>query len=258
MKILFPILILGLATGLPDCHKNTQTPVLPPPVTPLSYSDSIFFLDPAGADIKASPVGGRLGRYSGWPEGIVIDQRTGVIDVSKSETGLRYIISLVPDGQTDTLKTKITISGINYLDGFYHLSAGDSIAQPIYNGSPGLLIPGINGGSIFDEGGGCNNLGCDVSVIDGRINLAQTVRNGVFGAVPANNDRHEFVLNYRINDHSGKAANALNIKLYYFDSMSDVTQEVYDIINSRQGTIVTGSTLQPAKPRPPCIFIVAR
>jgi hypothetical protein len=60
--------------------------------------------------------------------------------------------------------------------------------------------------------------------------------------------------------------------------MSDVTQEVYDIISSREGTIidaashalltglpvavnstvsVNGSGLKTAKPRPPCIFIVS-
>jgi hypothetical protein len=116
----------------------------------------------------------------------------------------------------------------------------------------------LNTGSLFDEGNGCNSQGCTVNAGDGEINLAQTVRNGVFGATPVNNDRHEFVLRYRISDKSGKAANSLNVKLYYFDTMNDVTQEVYDILNSRQGTIITGATAQSAKPRPPCIFIIAR
>lgn len=259
MRPLYHIFSLLLMTAALACHKHTQTPVSPPPVTTgLSYGDSVFFLDPAGTDIKKSPLGGQPGRYFGWPEGIVLDQHTGVIDVTQSETGLKYLISFVPDGRSDTLTTRITISGINYLDGFYRLSAGDSIAQPIYDGSPALVIPGVNAGSIFDEGNNCNSLGCNVDVTDGRINLAQTVRNGVFGATPSNNDRHEFVLHYRINDKSGKAANSLNIKLYYFDSMSSVSQEAYDIINSRQGTIVTGGSATLARPRPPCLFIVAR
>jgi hypothetical protein len=115
-----------------------------------------------------------------------------------------------------------------------------------------------------------------VNVGDGQINLAQTVRNGVFGATPSNNDRHEFELDYRVNDKSGKALNTLRVKLYYFDQMSDVTQEVYDIIDSRQGTILDASPVfnsnfpipvsrtasnsvtqtqgKTAKPRPPAFY----
>jgi len=178
--------------------------------------------------------------------------------VSKSETGLRYQVYFVPDGSRDTTMSTIAISGINFLDGFYRLSAGDSIVHPLYNGRPNQAIPGIGNGSIFDEGGNCNNLGCLVNVSNGQINLAQTVRNGVFGATPSNNDRHEFRMDYRINDRSGKAVNTLNVKLYYFDTMADVTPEVYDILNSREGTIVSGFNPNAARPRPPCLFIIAR
>ena len=51
-------------------------------------------------------------------------------------------------------------------------------------------------------------------------------------ATPSNNDRHEFDLNYQINDKSNLAANKLKVKLYYFKTMSDVTQEAYDIITT--------------------------
>ncbi|HEV7423871.1 MAG TPA: hypothetical protein VGO21_01650, partial [Candidatus Paceibacterota bacterium] len=74
--------------------------------------------------------------------------------------------------------------------------------------------------------------------------------------------------------------NTLKVKLYYFDSINDVTQEAYDIINSRLGailgvdpkptpfqrmtsvnsiakqTVILGQ--QIPKPRPPCIFILGR
>jgi len=200
--------------------------------------------------------------------------------VSKSETGLRYRITFVPVGTSDSIVTNITISGINFLDGFYKLTTADSLLKPIYNAGFSNQIPGVNNGTIFDDGSGCNNAGCNVNTQLGSINLAQTVRNGVFGTTPSNNDRHEFDLNYRINDKSGKTLNTLKVKLYYFDSINDVTQEVFDIIDSRQGailgvnpkpspfekmtsvnsiveqTIILGK--QTAKPRPPCIFILAR
>ncbi len=276
---------LGVAVS---CSKSSTPGTVIPAGFKLSYGDSILYRQNQAADYIVSPVGNTLtGTYTGFPEGIEIDPRTGAINVSKSETGLRYKIIFFPDGTTDSVSTMVVLSGINFLDGFYKLTTSDSILRPLYNATGGKPVPGIGGGSVFDEGSGCNSAGCNVNTGDGTINLAQTVRNGVFGATPTNNDRHEFQMKYRINDNSGKASNALNVKLYYFETMSDVTPEVYDIINSRQGTIlqynafsnmpivtaslngpgiiaspngangITGIN-KPAKPRPPCIFIIAR
>ncbi|MEP6748549.1 MAG: hypothetical protein ABJB86_12535 [Bacteroidota bacterium] len=264
-----------------SCTKNNgNSTTTPPPVTPgftLSYGDSIFFVQNTAADYIITPKQTAAGVYSGFPEGIEIDEKTGAVNVSKSETGLRYRISFKPANGTDTFSTLIVIGGINFIDGFYKLTGKDSILTPVYNANKANAIPGSNGATIFDEGSGCNSAGCNVNTALGSINLAQTVRNGVFGAKPSNNDRHEFQLNYRIDDKSGKALNTLKVKLYYFDSVSDVTQEVYDIISSRDGTLLRQNAAGPlpaafpsvvngrtdninkaAKPRPPCIFILAR
>jgi hypothetical protein len=242
----------------------------------LSYGDSIFYLQNQATDVIVKPKVSAVGQYTGFPEGIDIDANTGAVNVSKSETGLRYRISFKPSGSTDSFSTVITISGINFLDGFYKLTTADSILRPLYNANAIPVVPGYNNGNIFDEGSNCNGSGCTVNVLNGEINLAQTVRNGVFGARPTNNDRHEFLMNYRINDKSNKSLNALKVKLYYFDTMADVTPEVYDIIASREGTVFRAETAgafmvngtdmlnlpvavkKAAKPRPPCIFIVSR
>ena len=174
------------------------------------------------------------------------------------------MIAFIPDGKNDTLLSFITLSGINYLDGFYKLSDGDSIALPNYNATPGAAIPGLNNGSLFDVGSKCNDQGCTVNINNGTINLAQTVRNGVFGSTPSNNDRHEFEMTYQINDKSNGSVNKLKVKLYYFETMNDVTPEADSIISSRQGTIIGPDNIvpsfafsnRPVKPRPPCIFIV--
>lgn len=261
------------------CKKSPDA-VVPPVIQPpaavkLSYGDSIFYLQNQASDYIVLPTQAQAGVYSGFPEGIEIDPVTGAINVSKSETGLRYKISFKPAGATDSITTIILISGINFMDGFYKLTSADSIAKPVYNGNTANIVPGINNGSNFDEGSGCNSAGCTVNVSNGIINLAQTVRNGVFGTKPANNDRHEFVMNYRLNDKSNKNLNTLKIKLYYFETINDVTQEAYDIISSRLGTVfkpaTPGGIITPflanmlnkpvgkvAKPRPPCIFILAR
>lgn len=281
--ICFPILGIILLLAAVSCKKDnnsTTTPPVVPPGTSISYGDSVFYLNPQVTDYIISPVKVQSGQYSGFPEGINIDTKTGEINVSASETGLRYRITFIPDGTTDSVSTDIVISGINYLDGFYKLTTADSVLKPLYNASFSNSIPGVNNGTIFDDGSGCNSVGCNVNTVVGSINLAQTVRNGVFGATPSNNDRHEFELNYRINDKSSKSLNTLKVKLYYFDSINDVTQEAYDIINSRIGTIlgvgpkptpfqrmtsvnsVAKQTVllgqQTAKPRPPCIFILGR
>jgi hypothetical protein len=245
----------------------------------LTYGDSVFYINGGNSDYTVQPLQPKAGRYIGFPEGIDIDSQTGAIRVNSSETGLRYRVTFYPDDATDSFSTNIVISGINYLDGFYRLNTADSVLRPVYNGNFEAPVPGLNSGTIFDEGSGCNTAGCNVNTIAGTINLAQTVRNGVFGINPSNNDRHEFELVYRINDKSGKALNNIKVKLYYFNSINDVTQEVYDIISSRDGTIFGASPIAvpfahytsvngitqvnnkakaSGKPRPPCIFILGR
>jgi len=280
MAVCRQIVILVFLCVLASCSKNNDATggnTLPPGFK-LSYGDSIFYLQNQATDYVITPVASALtGTYSGFPEGIDIDTKTGAVNVSKSEMGLRYRISFLPDAGKDSVSTIILLSGINFLDGFYKLNTADSILKPVYNGNIANAVPGVNNGSVFDEGSGCNSNGCNVNTGSGSINLAQTVRNGVFGPTPVNNDRHEFQMNYRINDKSGKSLNTLKVKLYFFNSMADVTQEAYDIIASRDGTIFrsagagasttdvfTGATARvfnasrAAKPRPPCIFIVVK
>lgn len=272
------IVLLSTVLGA-GCSKDDAPPppVVPPGFT-FSYGDSVFFQQNQAADYIVLPVSKAVaGVYSGFPEGIELDAATGAINVSKSEMGLRYKISFLPTGRKDTLSTIVLLAGINYYDGFYKLNTKDSILQPVYNGSLSNPVPGVNNGTLFDEGNGCNGAGCNVNLASGTINLAQTVRNGVFGSTPTNNDRHEFLMNYRINDKSGKALNSLKVKLYFFKSMADVTPEAYDIIASRSGTVFRTAAAaaaapavfpaagmrvfnanKAAKPRPPCIFIIAQ
>lgn len=229
----------------------------------LSYGDSVFY-STSQQDYIITPKETRTGVYTGFPEGIVLNASTGAVNVTKSDAGLKYKISFLPSGTSDTISTFVTISGINYLDGFYKLSTGDSILRPIYNARSTNIIPGINNGSVFDIGSNCNKNGCTVNVGNGEINLAQTVRNGVFGSKPSNNDRHEFDLAYSIHDKNIQSSNTIKVKIYYFDTMNDVTPEAYEILSDRQGTILRASLNSPlttarlTRPRPPCIFIVSK
>lgn len=228
----------------------------------LSYGDSIIYLRVQSDDYVISPVEHRPGRYEGFPEGIEIDEETGEINVSKSETGLRYRIThTATNGVVTTIK--IVLSGITFTDKYYRLSQNDSIAFPVYNATPGNAVPVT--GSIFDEGNGANSGGCSVRTTNGQINLAESVRNGIFGAVPKNDERRDFDIVYRLNDPSNKAVNKIRVRLYYYERMSDVPDDLLETLFEReqQGVFLrTTESLRVtevnkvAKPRPPCVIIV--
>ncbi len=226
----------------------------------LSYGDSILYLRPSSGDYIISPTTHRNGTYVGFPEGIEIDDNTGAINITKSETGLRYRITHTATDGIIT-NTTVVLSGITFTDKFYRLSQNDSIAFPVYNANISRPLP--VSGSIFDDGGGASSSGCDVKTINGQINLAKTVRNGLFGSTPANDARRDVEILYRLNDGSGKIINKLKVRLYYYTSMATVAPDLLQTLQDRQtggvflrGT-VTESTEQTAKPRPPCVIIIA-
>ncbi len=249
------------------CNKDAAGNTTVPPVTHVfHYSDSVVYINGNSSQV-IKPVTDVAGTFTGFPLGLDINATTGEINLATSETGLKYMVTFVPENSTDTLSAFITLSGINYADGFYNLNTDDSIAKPLYNTLKVNEVPGSGGDSKFDLGGGCNSKGCNVLPGSGGINLAQTVRNKVFGESPENGRSELFDLEYKIDDKSGKSKNKLTIKLFYFTSMADITQEAKDIIASRQGTFLTASSnavpsaavrQKAAKPRPPCIFIVGR
>jgi hypothetical protein len=259
INCLFTLLAVA---GWLSCNKPVDSEPDPSPgVYKLSYGDSIIFLKPVAGDYIVAPTETKPGVYTGFPEGIQIDETTGAINVSNSETGLRYLIThTAPDSTITT--TKVVLSGISFKDKYYNLSLNDSVAFPVYNASEANAIP--ISGSVFDDGGGAKLSGCDVQTINGQINLSQTVRNGIFGNNPADDARKEIDIVYRLNDGSGKALNKLRVKLYYYTSMSNVAPDLLETLQDRkdQGVFLRGASTMGfsriAKPRPPCIIIIAR
>jgi hypothetical protein len=257
-NLLLALLALGSVAWI-SCNKPDGSDITDNPTTnyKLSYGDSILYLKPGAVDQIVYPVTPRPGTYEGFPEGIEIDDNTGAINVSNSETGLRYRIThTAPDG-TKT-ETKVVLSGITFKDQFYYLSRNDSIALPIYNANDSRVLP--LAGSIFDEGNLANGGGCSVKTDNGKINLKETIRNGVFGFPPRNDAQETFEIKYRINDQSGKSENKLKVLLYWYNTVNDIPQYVWDILNERtaDGVFLRGGSAQrAAKPRPPCVIIIA-
>jgi hypothetical protein len=274
MKRVFQILLTAtlLVVVFTACQKDSNgsyvkppidtqpPPPPPPPGITLSYGDSIFYLNVASTNIISPKPLSKLGKFYGFPAGIELDSLNGNIDIANSETGLRYKIMFVPDGTTDTVSTKIVLSGINFYDHIYHITKGDSIATPVYNANGKAYVPGLFGtgtSNVFDDGNGCNNQGCNVSLANGSINLTQSLRSG---AIPSTHDaQKEFVYYYRMDDKSSKTQNKLKVKLYYYNKMADIPQYLWDILLiDHAGTILRTTIAQRvAKPRPPCMIIVA-
>ena len=251
------------------CNKPDSVDALPPAVNPpgtpnsslkISYGDTILYLKAGSSNIIVPQPMNKPGQFSGFPDGIEIDNTTGAINIAMSESGLRYKIMFVPTGTTDTISTKIVISGINFYDKIYKLSAGDTIARPIYNANGQSYSPGLFGTGFtnsFDDDKGCNNQGCAVSLNNGSINLAQSIRNGAILSI--NDAQKEFTYYYRMDDNSQKTLNQLKVKLYYYNTYADIPQYLWDIILiEHAGTILRSSgTQKVAKPRPPCVIIIA-
>lgn len=271
----FPLVLLATATIALSCNKDNNGPDGGGDFK-LSYGSPVLY--PKGDDYTVSPENkpGVKGVFSSFPEGLELDEKTGVIDVSDSETGLRYRITFTPDGGGTPVSTTILLAGINYRDAFHVLGKNDSIARIIYNGDGTNVVPVSPGRTVFDINFECTREGIAINRNDGSINLAQTIRNGFFGKHPDNDTREEFELEYMIDDGSNRARQEIKIKLYYHNTIDDVDDDLLQLVKNREGTLLdaNGAALptDPAlvnatagiqattreRPRPPCIFIIGR
>jgi hypothetical protein len=268
MKILkLALLLFTLCTSLVFCTKDAGDD--PGQASAISYVDSVIYpkSQPGGADHIVFPAKSQKGDYSSYPDGLEIDEKTGAINVSESETGLRYRITYrSPSGETSS--TVILLAGINYPDKYYRLSQGDSISYPIYNGSTNRSLPVGN----FDEGNQAGSQGTAVAGGNGQINLAKTIRNGFFGSSPRNDDQEEIEIAYRLNDNSSRSLQRIKVIIYWYRTMNDVPDYLKEILAARQGMILGSTPAPPSiegaptarlsnlarKPRPPCVIVIAQ
>src|SRR5947209_143499 len=101
----------------------------------LSYGDSTFYIGNQQGDVLAAPLNARPGTFSAFPDGLAIDQATGVINISQSEAGMKYRISF-KGSNGDSSNAYVVISGINFPDKYYHIERADTVAFPVYNADP--------------------------------------------------------------------------------------------------------------------------
>lgn len=257
------------------------------------YSDTIFFPAELPNDYIVKPLYPLTGKFGAFPDGLKINQKNGNIDITESETGLKYLIWFVPTGTTDTCKKFITVSGINYVDSIYTLNNSTGIASPVYNAAP-LQPTDCNGGCEFDDGADDDDgdgtadeplpgqevipQGIAMDKATGTINLRQSLLNGALGANPVNGTYKDFVLNYRIGDRSTKALNKISFRLIYYKTQAQIPDRLKKALAARKQFILlnegnnnpagfTGNLNSPsvnkngageAKCRPPYIIIVQK
>jgi hypothetical protein len=255
---------------------QVQTPPPPLPQTPAVplagcqfaplYGDSIIFPQPTnGADyivnLTNSP---GTGKFISWPIGMVLDSLTGAIDVTKSQTGMRYEIGFIKNGTTDTCLSQLIIGGAAYLDSVYVLDNGSTKAAPYYDANI-YLPPVCSGGSgcTFDVTGSAGNQKVIVDKFTGVIDLQKTLNGtllglgGAFGLIPTNGSSVTTTIYYRLNDPSNNALQHIDVQIAYFGSKSLLNSGLLSGITNALDNVLSGHIISASiNPRPPLIVIV--
>ncbi|MBO9204595.1 MULTISPECIES: hypothetical protein [Niastella] len=255
---------------------NTSTPLLignNQCANAPNYGDSIIYLQPATGQYFVSPVNniGIKGTYLAWPEGLVINSATGAINVSRSETGVRYLVGFVKEGTQDTCVSQLILGGITYADHIYVIGNNDTLAKPVFNANPLLApvcdasddndYPGNNGNGnnkcSFDNnapGSKANDQALRVRTLSGIINLKRSLADGLFGPNPRNGMSKVINVSYTLNDNSNKAQQQLTIKVMYYDKVSSIPANLQSEVQNKSANLMS-FTIVSYKPRPPLLII---
>lgn len=224
------------------------------PCDQFAYADSIFFQSPVKSNYIVKPVKLLAGTYGAFPTGLKINPLNGNINVSTSETGLQYLVWFIPQGSADTCFRYITLSGIDYDDSIYVLSANPkSLGKPIYNANT-LLAVDCSGGCEFDDGPDDDNgngiadeppagqqvipQGIVINKKTGVIDFKKSIENGALGKNPVSGANKEFVLNYRIGDKSSKALNRVGFHLFYYKTQAEIPAKLLDDVQAKKGQVI--------------------
>lgn len=303
MPRLFPFLLFFTILTLPACKKSdlndnsgSNTPATPgqgnstTTTNPrLSYGDTLFYNHSLAADKLVNTVSFPAGtvKYKAIPVGLSLDTITGRINITKSESGVRYKVFAINNAGIVLDSVKLVVSGIDYRDEIFVLQSTPNAYDtsfPVYNARPGLALPcsgddddDDNESCIFDETDLDNDGNDDIAGIiqdkllvdkkTGTIDLEASFNAGIFGSsTPVNGTQKDFLMYYRLNDASNKALQKINIRIYYFNKRSDIPQTLLNelaqrsnqqsVINARtEYSFSTYSSFEKPK-RPPILIIV--
>lgn len=257
------------------------------------YEDSVLCARYRGPDRDyfAKPLNRPpAGKYYSWPAGLVMDPNTGIINVTQSEGGVRYVVGFVKEGTTDTCHTKVIISGVHYKDNIYILAKNDTLAIPYFDANPLLASPcgtsddtdypgnstgggnaaceydddedDDNGNGTADEppaGQQANEQKVRVRTKTGIINLKKTLEDGAFGIFPENGTTKDVRIYYRLADCSLKALRSIKVRIIYYEKKSDIPPSLLaEILQKRYSFESSDLVVSPtSSPRPPLIIVTS-
>ncbi len=250
---------MGLQPGNESNQKNSPAR--------LSYGDTVFYLKNHRDDYMILPVSKPEGSgyFKAVPLGLSLDTLSGRINVTLSETGLRYKIYYLSSGGTVLDSVKLVISGIDYKDAIYEIASTPNAydtAFPIYNARQELALPcgdddEDDDGDVDDDDNGCifdetdlNGDGNDdipgavqdkllIDIKKGTIDVEASFHAGVFGSSsPPNGISKDFALYYRLQDASNGSLNKITVRLYHYKKRSDIPQSLLDTLNLRNNISV--------------------
>jgi hypothetical protein len=228
----------------------------------LSYGDTLFYLRNQAGNyiIPAVSRPNVAGRFKAMPKGLALDTITGNINVTQSETGIRYKVYYVSPTGTSLDSVKLVISGIDYKDAIYEIAATPNAydtAFPIYNARQGIPLPcgdddEDDDGDLDDDDNTCvfdetdlNDDGNDdipgviqdkllVDIKKGTIDVEASFHAGIFGSSnPPNGISKDFTFYYRLQDASNRALNKITVRVYHYKKRADIPQALLDTINIR-------------------------
>lgn len=251
-----------------EIGSGNQPPVLNPR---LQYEDSLFYLKTQPGNYSIIPVSKptAAGYFHAIPKGLAMDSTTGSINISQSETGLRYKIYYVAADGTVLDSTKIVISGVDYRDAIVEIASTPNrydTVFPVYNARPELPLPCADeddddDGGLDDDDNDCvfdetdlNDDGDDdidgviqdkllVDIKTGTIDIEASFHAGIFGSSnPANGLVKDFTFYYRLGDASNRALNKITVRVYHYRTRNNIPQALLDTLNYRANIVTAANS----------------
>jgi hypothetical protein len=253
-----------------NSDSTLSLPIVPYPQTPLQecnnapdYGDSIVFVQPAsGSDYFVYPKSnqGVAGTYLSWPQGLSIDSKTGIIDLTTSQTGQRFSVGFVKTGTTDTCMSQLIVGGAAYMDSIYVLSHSDTTSIPYFNANPYQASPcpanGPGPGCQFDYNDFAKKQGIIIDKKTGYIDLKKTTQKINWNLL-VNGQSMITSIYYKLNDNSNNASQMIQVKLMYYAHKSDIPANIMaQVSQNQQNTLKDVLISSGPSARPPLIVIV--
>jgi hypothetical protein len=79
----------------------------------------------------------------------------------------------------------------------------------------------------------------------GAINLKRTLLNGALGKNPLPGAFKDYILNYRLSDHTSKALNRMTLRIYYFKNRSQIPAALKRDLAEKRKYILLNYTNDP-------------